>query len=207
MQPHIRRRVRAAAAIVLATAVLAVPQRAANALITGGEGNKPIGDPGWPKGAAAIFTSPARVAWWEGPPFGGGQWHAECRGDAMEFNVVLHDFARLDAKTKRIVVHDGAGHSFWLDPNRDPTKLPDARIDWTFMVWQPASWERLRTLPTDLNPTNPRDAGQGPPAQIDVFTGGILRWSDVNVPAGLEVDDQRLQPTASPWPTASCSRW
>ena len=47
------------------------------ALITGGEGNKPITDPGWPAGAAAIFNHPGRIAWWEGPPFGGGQWHAE----------------------------------------------------------------------------------------------------------------------------------
>ncbi|HEX3449516.1 MAG TPA: hypothetical protein VHS97_14775, partial [Isosphaeraceae bacterium] len=54
----------------------------AYALITGGEGNKPISDPGWHAGAAAIFNHTGRVAWWEGPPFGGGQWHAECRGDA-----------------------------------------------------------------------------------------------------------------------------
>ena len=71
-----------------------------------------------PEGAAAIFNHPGRVAWWEGPPFGGGQWHAECRGDAKALNAVLADFAKLDVKIKRVVVHDGTGHSFWLAPNQ-----------------------------------------------------------------------------------------
>ena len=98
-------------ATVLLLTVLAVSApREASALITGGTGNTPLRDPGWPTGAAAIFNHPGRVAWWEGPPFGGGQWHAECRGDVKALNAVLADFARLDVKTRRIVVHDGAGH-------------------------------------------------------------------------------------------------
>src|SRR5215212_1624723 len=129
MQPLPRRRGWVAAAIVLAAA-LAVPQRPALALIMGGTGNDPINDPGWPKGAAAIFNNPARVAWWEGPPFGGGQWHAECRGDAAAFNPVLADFATLDVKNKRVIVHDGVGRSFWLNPNGEPAKLAVARVDW-----------------------------------------------------------------------------
>src|SRR3954453_13643380 len=122
-----RRRGWVAAAIVLAAA-LAVPQRPALALIMGGTGNDPIHDPGWPRGAAAIFNDPARVAWWEGPPFGGGQWHAECRGDAKTFSAVLADFARLDVKSRRVVVHDGIGRSFWLNPNHDPAKEAAAQI-------------------------------------------------------------------------------
>ena len=73
-------------ALVLLLSIAAMPSREAFALITGGEGNTPLADPGWPRGAAAIFNVGARVAWWEGPPFGGGQWHAECRGDAQAFN-------------------------------------------------------------------------------------------------------------------------
>src|SRR4051812_50126821 len=142
-EPAIHRQARTAIAILLAAVLVALPGRPAVALITGGEGNTPINDPGWPKGAAALFNNPARVAWWEGPPFGGGQWHAECRGDAGAFNAVLADFARLDAKTKRLVVHDGVGQSFWLNLNNEPEKQAAARIDWVAMVWQPASWERL----------------------------------------------------------------
>jgi hypothetical protein len=159
------------------------------ALITGGEGNQPIPDPGWPTGAAALFNHPGRVAWWEGPPFGGGQWHAECRGDARALSAVLADFSRMDVQRKRVVVHDGTGHSFWLAPNREKEKLEAARIDWVFMVWQPANWEHLRKLPADFNPTDPADAS--PPAQLDVFTARI-NWADVAVPAGVEVVDQRL---------------
>ena len=73
--------------VALLLAILA-PARA-SALISGGEGNDALADPGWPKGAAAIFNDPGRVAWWEGPPFGGGQWHAECRGDAKALAAVL----------------------------------------------------------------------------------------------------------------------
>ena len=181
------------AMMLLALAMAAIPGRSAFALITGGEGNSPLRDPGWPQGAAVIFNHQARVAWWEGPPFGGGQWHAECRGDTKTFNAVMADFAKLDVQTKRIVVHDGIGRSFWLNPNREPEKQEAARIDWIFMVWQPANWERLRKMPADLTPPDVRDADQGPPAQIDVYTGGNLRWADVIVPEGIEVIDQRLE--------------
>lgn len=183
----------ATATMLLAIAMAAVPFQTAFALITGGEGNSPVADPGWPKGAAVIFNNPARIAWWEGPPFGGGQWHAEYRGDAKTFNAVMADFAKLDVETKRVIVHDGVGRSFWLNPNRDPAKQAAARMDWIFMVWQPANWDRLRKLPGDLNPTDARDADKGPPAQIDVYAGGNLRWSDVTVPKGIEVIDERLE--------------
>jgi hypothetical protein len=174
---------------LLFTILATVAPSEAFALITGGEGNKPITDPGWPAGAAALFNHPGRIAWWEGPPFGGGQWHAECRGDARALGAVLADFAGMDAKAKRVVVQDGTGHSFWLAPNREPEKLEAAKVDWVFMVWQPASWERLRTLPADLNPTDPGDTV--PPAQIDVFTAGI-DWAGVTLPEGIEVVDRRL---------------
>src|SRR5262245_47215771 len=177
-----------ASAVLFAVLGIAAPGEA-YALITGGEGNKTIKDPGWPAGAATIFNHPRRVAGWEGPPVGGGQWHAECRGDAQALSAVLADFARMDAKIRRIVVHDGTGHSFWLAPNREPEKLAAAKIDWVFMVWQPSSWERLRKLPADLNPTELADTS--PPAQIDVFTAGI-NWAEVTVPARIEVVDRRL---------------
>ena len=177
--------------IGLLIAVLAfLVSREAFALIGGGEGNQPLRNPGWPKGAAAIFNHEGRVAWWEGPPYGGGQWHAECRGDVEAFNAVLADFARLDVQTKRLVVHDGAGSSFWLNPNAEPEKRDKARIDWAFTVWQPDRWDRLRKLPADLNPTDPPDAD--PPAKIDVFTAH-LRWAEVTVPKGITVVDQRLE--------------
>jgi hypothetical protein len=173
----------------LLTIVVVTSSGGASALIRGDAGNKPVADPGWPKGAASIFNDTGRIAWWEGPPFGGGQWHSECRGDAKALSAVLADFARMDVQSKRIVLHDGNGYSFWLAPNNEPEKLPAAKIDWVFMMWQAENWERLRRMPADLNPTAQGDTT--PPSQIDIFTSD-LRWSDVTVPAGIEVVDQRL---------------
>ena len=152
-QHNSRQRVFVAATALLATMLASMPVQPAFALITGGEGNEPVNDPGWPKGAAAIFNVPSRIAYWEGPPFGGGQWHAECRGDTKAFNAVLADFAKLDVKTKRIVVHDGVGRSFWLNPNREPAKQAAAKMDWTFMVWQP---ENLGSASQDARPAQDR---------------------------------------------------
>src|SRR5262249_5332116 len=126
-------------------------------------------------------------------PFGGGQWHAECRGDAKVLNALLAAFAKVDVKTRRVIVHDGVGQSFWLNANRQPDKEADARIDWSFMVWRAESRARLRTLPPDLNPTDPKDAETGPPAEFDVYTGGHVRWSEVVVPPGIQVVDERLE--------------
>jgi hypothetical protein len=108
----------------------------------------------------------------------------------VALNALLQDFANLDVKSKRIVLHDGIGHSFWLAPNQEPETLEAAKVDWVFMVWQAANWQRLRKLPADVNPTDQED--DSPPAQIDVFTGS-LRWSDVIVPKGIKLIDQRLE--------------
>ena len=66
-------------------------------------------------------------------------------------------------------------------------------MDWVFVVWQPANWARLRTLPADLNPDRPGRRDQGPPSLIDVYAGGNIRWSDVVVPEGLKVIDERME--------------
>lgn len=118
---------------LLITILAVVAPREAFALIRGDAGNKPVPDPGWPHGAAAFFNHTGRIAWWEGPPFGGGQWHAECRGDAKTLNVVLADFANVDVKTKRVVVHDGTGHSFWL-------ALTGSRRSWRRRSSTGSSW-------------------------------------------------------------------
>jgi hypothetical protein len=182
-----------AATAALAAGILLICTPPSLALITGGTGNAPIRDPGWPKGAASIFNHPARVAWWEGPPFGGGQWHAECRGDAKTLSAILEGFAKLDVKTRRVYVHDGEGQSVWLNINRDPAKAEAAKIDWSFTIWQAGHWEQLRKLPAGLNPTDPKDAESGPPAELHVYAGGRVRWSEVSVPKGLAVLDERLE--------------
>jgi hypothetical protein len=189
---HRSKKVLAAAIMLLAMTLTAIPFQWAYAIITGDVGNRPIHDPGWPNGAAAICNNPARIAFWEGPLLGGPR-HFEYRGDAKTFNAVLSDFAKLDVKTKRVVVHDGIKNSIWSNTNNDHARQVDARVDWIFMVWKPAYWEDLKKLPIDLNPIGTRDFDKGPPAQIDVYTGGNLRWSDVTMPEGIELIDERLE--------------
>ncbi len=164
---------------------------AAWALITGGEGNEPLHDPGWPTGAAAAFNHPSRVAYWEGPPFGGGQYHAECRGDAAAVSEVLKAFAAIETPRKRVVLVDGVGHSFWLAPNREPEKRDAARIDWTLMVWVPDRLRFQEELPAQLRAVA---SSEGPLlAELTIHTGGNIRWEDVVVPEGLTPVDRRLE--------------
>ena len=177
------------AALMIAFA--SVSSSPAWALITGGEGNDPVADPGWPKDAAAVFNTKSRVAYWEGPPFGGGQSHAECRGETEAFQTVLDDFAKIDTPFKRVVLHDGIGRSFWLNPNREKDKIEKAKIDWIFMVWQSESRKRQRQLPVGMSSVGKRDPVVL--AQLDVYTGGSIRWTKVKVPEGLDVIDQRLE--------------
>jgi Carboxypeptidase regulatory-like domain len=175
--------------VVSALAIIAVQSQPAWALRFGGVGNKPIQDPGWPAGAAVIFNTPSRIAYWSAD----GPWHAECRGDAKALSAVLAHFAKLEVKSKRLVVRNGVGRSYWLNANNDPAKRAAAAMDWSFMVWTLASGKQHRRLPADLNPTDPKDAEDGPPAQIDVYTGGNIKWEDVVVPQGLKVIDERLE--------------
>ncbi len=182
-------RTRLGVGLLLAAAIVAILSQQALALITGGEGNNPVRHPGWPVGTDAIFNCQSRIAWWER----NGQWHAECRGDARALSAVLADFAKLDSKSKQVVLRNGIGQSFWLNMNNEPDKRPAARMDWRFMVWSLVSWEQLRKLPADINPTNAKDAENGAPALIEVYTGGNVKWDKVIVPEGLKIVDQRLE--------------
>lgn len=180
--------------LVLSAIVLSLvfsPQRA-SALIEGGDGNTPIADPGWAEGAAAVFNAEGRVAFWVGPPLGGGQWHSECRGDAAAFNQVLADFAKIQAESRKLVIHDGIGRSVWLNINNVPEKREAARIDWSFVVWQPESWKRLKTLPEPFRGPRTGD-GATPAPVIDVYAGFNINWADVRVPEGIDIVDERLE--------------
>jgi hypothetical protein len=164
----------------------------AYALIEGGAGNDPLSDPGWPTGAAEVFNTPHRVAYWVGPPFGGGQYHADCRGNTEAFNEILEKFAAIKTKKKRLIVHNGEGNSFWLNTNRSEEKKAAAVIDWVFMVWQPESWKRLQQMPARFRAPDVYKDDE-PVPQIDVYTNGRIIWADVVVPEGIEVHDERLE--------------
>jgi hypothetical protein len=177
--------------LVAAAAILVLLAREALALREGGTGNAPIKNPYWPDGAAVIFNTPGRIAYWHGPS--PGEWHADCRGDAKAFNAVLADFARLDVKNKKLVVHNGIGQSEWINISNDPTKREAGKIDWVFLVWNTADWKQNQNRRRQFRGEDRNAADEGPPAQIDVYTGGNIKWEDVRVPEGLKVVDQRLE--------------
>ena len=164
---------------------LCVPAEA-YALITGGEGNEPLHNPGWQPGAAEVFNVKARVAYWEGPPFGGGQYVGEYKGDAAAFNAVLVDFAKIEAQKRKLFVHDGIGNSFWLNINNEEAKRKRAEMDWTFTAWVPENWKRFR------HGAEARPDEEGPFPEIHLYPAGRVKWEDVKVPEGIEVIDERL---------------
>jgi hypothetical protein len=170
---------RLVATVLFVLTMVAGSSQTAFAIREGLLGNSPFPDPGWPKGATAIVNNPARSALWEGPDH--GYFSAEFRGDAKALNSILADFAKVDAKTKRLVVRNGVG------PNLDQ------KMDWVFNVWVPALWARPSGSFILRTGTDVRDADKCPPPQIDVYTGGNVRWSDVTVPEGIEVINEQLE--------------
>lgn len=175
--------------LVLALLVFGLPS--AQAMIRGGEGNKPLPDPGWPLGAAKVFNTESRIAWWEDPPFGGGRWHSECQGDTEAFLELLADVTKIDSVPKRLIVRDGIGRSFWLDPNREKLGNKAFDMDWSITVWTHDGWNNQRRMPKEL--TSIRDpAGTSPVLEIELYIGGLVKWSDVVVPEGIEVVDNTL---------------
>ena len=161
------------------------------AIIFGGEGNKPLRDPGWPKGAAEVFNWKTRIAYWEGPPFGGGQWHAESKGNAEEVNRVLQAFEKIEAKQKRVILKSGIGYSFWLDPNRDRRHDKKTKIDWEFTVWVPKSWEFQKTLPPGMSAIS-GEPGEEPVPVLTIYTSFVKR-EKLELPKGLIIEDNTLE--------------
>jgi hypothetical protein len=175
------------------------------ALIIGGFGNDPVPDHDWPDGSLAIANHKSRLGWWEGPPFGGGQYTFLFRGDAKAFNEALELLARINTPAVELHIHRGPHESFWLvdreeaggqkpqandkKENAAANKKRDPRIDWSFTVWTPRSFHNLYNNPTSLFSSDRPDFRRAVPApKIDVYVGGgLIDWKDVSVPKGIKV--------------------
>src|SRR5688572_2993567 len=156
-----------AGVVVLSLMALVVP---AQALITGGEGNEPMqARPGWPVGAIDVVNQQSRIAWWEGPPFGGGEWHFEYHGDEAALNEALKRLAAIKGPRPRLVIYDGKAESFWLGINDKKEKHPMA---WTFVVWEKENYERLFGQGAGRFMARSPQYGQPlPPPELTVYTG------------------------------------
>lgn len=165
----------------------------AEALIVTGSGNQPVHDPGWPAGALAVANLPSRIGWWEGPPFGGGEWHFEYRGGTDAFQQATDAFAKIRAPVLDLFVHDGTKNSFVLDPNHETATN---NIDWTFTVWVPAAWQNLYGDDKPIVFSDDPNAGKPMPApRLDLYLGGnsAVAFDQVKVPENVTVHDERAR--------------
>jgi hypothetical protein len=140
------------------------------ALILTGTGNKPVHDRGWPSGAVDVADLASRIDWWEGPPFGGGEWHFEYRGKTDALQQALDAFAHVKAPVLDLFVHDGTKNSFVLDPNHRATTN---NIDWSFTIWVPERWQALYGHDQPIMFCDDPNAGESMSApRVDLYTGG-----------------------------------
>jgi len=178
--------------IVLGLSLVMLLATAAPALIMVQKGNEPTKDHNWPAGSLDLANLKTRVDYWEGPPFGGGQYCFEYRGDTAAFQTALDAFAKIKAPGLELSVHEGPKESFVLKDPKDPKA--DAHVDWSFTVWNPESWNRLYNK--QGNAWNAEDPNFGKPLaapHMDVWVGGEggIDWSKVKVPENVTVDDDR----------------
>jgi len=165
-------------------------------LISGEHGNRPIQDRGWPAGTVELANLASRLGYWEGPPFGGGEYHFLYRSkNTEEFNKALKIFADINAPSIELYVHNGPEYSFWLKDDKERLEKEDNRVDWTFLVWVPGNWDRLYNSPRSYMLSSEQPNFRKPVAapRVDVYIGGggAIVWEKVKVPESVKVIDNR----------------
>jgi len=164
----------------------------ASALITGGKA-EPMTARGFPGGSLPLANLKTRIAWWEGPPFGGGQYHFEYSGRTADLQVAIDLFHKVDSQRKQIVVRSGVQTSFWLGLE---DKEQQHAIDWQFVVWVPKNWEHLGNAGAGLLP--PGEEGDSPKTVLNVFVTDRIEWESLRIPENLTVFDERLEANGIP---------
>lgn len=186
-----RNRLQRCLAVTLTALLIACIVNPLSGLTRGGRGNQVVRDPGWPRGGGQIFNHPNRIAWWVSDVHEG--WRADGRGDAKVLNEILLNFVDLKVDSKRVVIHDGLGDSYMINPNRDPKHREASWTQWTFTLQEPARRPNRREPSADLDALAQLAVPNPPAAQLDIYAGGKLVWPAVEIPDGLPIDDQRLE--------------
>jgi len=163
-------------------------------VITGEHGNRPIQDRGWLVGSVQVANLESRLGYWEGPPFGGGEYHFLYRCENTDdFNQALRIFAAIRARKLELVVRNGPEYSFWLKRDDEELSKAENRVDWVFTVWVPQNWDSLYNDHMSFflsDHPNFRKPVAAP--RIDLYIGeGAVVWEDVNIPKNLTVIDKR----------------
>ncbi len=160
-------------------------------IINGVKGNRPTVDHDWPAGTLPLANLEIRLGWWEGPSFGGGQYHFLYRGDTKKFADALDKFGKIIAPRKELIIREGEKHSFWL---KEKDKPKASRVDWRFIVCTPSNWYQLYNdrESTFLADQIPHFRQPLAPPKLEVYLTGTIDWSKIKVPAGVTVIDERL---------------
>ncbi|HEV57030.1 MAG TPA: carboxypeptidase regulatory-like domain-containing protein [Phycisphaerales bacterium] len=147
---------------------------------------------GWPDGAPAVANMPTRVSLWEGPPFGGGEYHFQYVCEKVEqFNEFLETFAKIKAERLELVVQNGPQTS----------SVTGKPTDWEFTVWVTDNFDRLNNVSRyfyvpageDANKPVPSVRQAVPAPRVDLYLSGDGRliWERVIVPHEVTVIDRR----------------
>lgn len=184
--------------VVIVAMLIATATRECSALITGAHGNDPVQDMGWPAGSLEVANLKSRLGWWEGPPFGGGMYVFLYRAnDTAALNEALVAFSQIKSSRLEVVLHDGPQESFWLRDHKQPAgeAQPQSRVDWTFTVWRPESWHRLYNDPRSTFAADRKEFRQPvDPPRVDIYIGGgNIKFSELKLPEGVSVRDERQE--------------
>jgi Carboxypeptidase regulatory-like domain len=162
----------------------------ASAMIEFSLGNDPVQDRNWPAGSVDVANLKSRVCNWAGY----GPENFLYRGDAKALQEALDAFAKIRAPRLDVFVHgDGPSESDLLKHDKDPKS--NARVDWSFTVWDPRSWNQRYSNPSSRFFANDPNGGfhQGvDPPRMDLFVGEKgIDFSAIKMPAGVTVTDER----------------
>ncbi|MEZ0266341.1 MAG: carboxypeptidase regulatory-like domain-containing protein [Phycisphaerae bacterium] len=173
-------------AVVVVLGLVLAGWPAAGLIMVGGK--DPVSDGNWPAGAVEVANHAARQSFYEGPPFGGGQYVFQYRGDAVALNEVLAKFGAVKAPELLVVVHPGPGANPFGGKDGEAK-----RVDWTFTVWTPENFHHLHNGGTSLfMADHPDFRGELPPPRVDVFVSDAgVKWDAVKMPANVRVVDER----------------
>jgi len=178
--------------LIIFCIIFLFPKLGMSLILVGGD--EPIEDRGWPTGSVQMANLPTRLGYWEGPPFGGGEYHFlyHCE-NTSEFNQALKTFASIRANKLELVIHNGPEYSSWTSKGDGERTKEENRIDWTFTVWNPESWDRLYNSPRSFFLSDhPNFKKPVATPRVDVYIGGgPIVWKDVKIPKNLVVIDKR----------------
>ena len=148
-------------------------------------------DPGWPAGTKDYVALDSRVQWYEGPPFGGGQWTFQSRGDTDALQKAVDAFAKIQSPVREIILKAG--------PSTNVFHGGSAKVetfDWDMTVWVRANWDHLfKTNAPAFMQKHPDFGKVHPPLRLVVHVHDKgPDWSRIRLPDGMKVIDERAKP-------------